>query len=156
MKAETIAALDVPVILMHIRGTPENMQKNPSYSDLIKELKQYFESRIDYAFSKCVKKEKIIIDPGIGYGKRLEDNIEIIKRLKEFKEFDLPVLIGISRKSFLGKIAGEENPKEREIETVTAGLISILNGADIIRVHNVKNAVKSIKILKKLVKFPLS
>lgn len=154
--AETIAALDVPVILMHIKGTPENMQKNPSYSDLIKELKQYFQSRIDYAFSKCVKKEKIIIDPGIGYGKRLEDNIEIIKRLKEFKEFDLPILIGISRKSFLGKIAGEEDPKEREIETVTAGLISILNGADIIRVHNVKNAIKSIKILKRLVKFPLS
>ncbi|HLP60706.1 MAG TPA: dihydropteroate synthase [Candidatus Deferrimicrobium sp.] len=154
--AETIAALDVPVILMHIKGTPENMQKNPSYSDLIKELKQYFQSRIDYAFSKCVKKEKIIIDPGIGYGKRLEDNIEIIKRLKEFKEFDLPILIGISRKSFLGKIAGEENPKEREIETVTAGLISILNGADIIRVHNVKNTIKSIKILKRLVKFPLS
>lgn len=154
--AETIAALDVPVILMHIKGTPENMQKNPSYSDLIKELKQYFQSRIDYAFSKCVKKEKIIIDPGIGYGKRLEDNIEIIKRLKEFKEFDLPILIGISRKSFLGKIAGEEDPKEREIETVTAGLISILNGADIIRVHNVKNTIKSIKILKRLVKFPLS
>ncbi|MCU0285184.1 MAG: dihydropteroate synthase [Acidobacteria bacterium] len=154
--AETAATLDVPVILMHIKGTPENMQKNPFYSDLIKELKQYFANRIDYAFSKCIKKEKLIIDPGIGFGKRVEDNIEIIKRLKEFKEFELPILIGISRKSFLGKIAGEENPKEREIETVTAGLISILNGADIIRVHNVKNAVKSIKTLKKLVKLPLS
>lgn len=153
--ADTIAALDVPAILMHIRGTPENMQKNPFYKDLITELKQYFENRIDYAFSKGIKKEKLIIDPGIGFGKRVEDNAEIIKRLRDFKEFDLPILIGISRKSFLGKIAGEENPKEREIETVTAGLISILNGADIIRVHNVKNTIKSIKILKKLVKYPI-
>lgn len=153
--ADTIATLDVPVILMHIRGTPENMQKNPFYKDLISDVKQYFENRIDYAFSKGIKKEKLIIDPGIGFGKRVEDNVEIIKRLKDFKGFDLPILIGISRKSFLGKIAGEDNPKEREIETVTAGLISILNGADIIRVHNVKNTIKSIKILKKLMKFPL-
>ncbi|MDQ1350482.1 MAG: Dihydropteroate synthase [Acidobacteriota bacterium] len=153
--AETIAALDVPVVLMHIKGSPETMQKDPFYRNVIPELKQYFENRIDYAYSKGIKKEKIIIDPGIGFGKRVEDNIEIIKHLREFKEFDLPILIGISRKSFLGKIAGEENPKEREIESVTADLIAILNGANIIRVHNVKNAVKSIKILKKLIKFPL-
>lgn len=153
--AETIAALDVPLVLMHIKGSPETMQKDPFYRNVIPELKQYFENRIDYAYSKGIKKEKIIIDPGIGFGKRVEDNIEIIKHLREFKEFDLPILIGISRKSFLGKIAGEENPKEREIESVTADLIAILNGANIIRVHNVKNAVKSIKILKKLIKFPL-
>lgn len=153
--AETVAALDVPVVLMHIKGSPEDMQKDPFYRNVIPELKQYFENRIDYAYSKGIKKEKLIIDPGICFGKRVEDNLEIIKRLGEFKEFDLPILIGISRKSFLGKIAGEENPKEREIETVTAGVIAILNGASIIRVHNVKNAVKSIKILKKLVKLPL-
>jgi len=152
--AETIAALDVPVILMHIKGTPEDMQKDPFYRNVIPELKQYFENRIDYAYSKGIKKNKLIIDPGIGFGKRVEDNVEIIKRLREFKEFDLPILIGISRKSFLGKIAGEGDPKEREIETVTAGLIAILNGANIIRVHNVRNAVKSFKILKKLVEFP--
>jgi dihydropteroate synthase len=153
--AETIAALDVPVVLMHIKGSPETMQKDPFYRNVIPELKQYFENRIDYAYSKGIKKEKLIIDPGIGFGKRVEDNLEIIKQLRQFKEFDLPILIGISRKSFLGKIAGEEDPKEREIETVTAGLIAILNGANIIRVHNVKNAVKSIKVLKKLVKFPV-
>jgi dihydropteroate synthase len=153
--AETVASLDVPLILMHIKGSPETMQKDPFYANLIPELKQYFHNRIDYAYSKGIKKEKLIIDPGIGFGKRLEDNLEIIKRLREFKEFDLPILIGISRKSFLGKIAGEMDPKEREIETVTAGVIAILNGANIIRVHNVKNAVKSIKVLKKLVKFPV-
>ncbi|MCP4157457.1 MAG: dihydropteroate synthase [bacterium] len=149
--AETIAQLDVPVIIMHIKGTPENMQKNPFYADLIPELIQFFHDRIDYALSKGVKKSKIIIDPGIGFGKRFEDNIEIIKELKQFKEFELPILMGLSRKSFLGTITNEPDPKKREIETVTADLISILNGANIIRVHDVKNAVKSIKVLKKLV-----
>ncbi|MCP5102810.1 MAG: dihydropteroate synthase [bacterium] len=148
--AETIARMDVPVILMHIKGTPENMQKDPYYADLIPELKQYFHNRIDYALAKGIKKEKLIIDPGIGYGKRVGDNIEIIRRLKDFKEFELPILMGVSRKSFLGGITGAADPKDREIETVSAGLISILNGANIIRVHNVKNAVKSIKVLEKL------
>jgi len=154
--AETVAQLEVPIILMHIKGTPENMQKEPYYVDVIAELKQYFHNRIDYAYSRGVKKEKIIIDPGIGFGKRVEDNIEIVKRLKEFKEFDLPIMMGLSRKSFLGKIAGEKSPKAREVETITADVIAILNGVNIIRVHNVKNAVKSIKILKKLVDFPAS
>lgn len=153
--AETAAQLDVPVILMHIKGTPENMQKDPFYTDVIRELKQYFHNRIDYAYSKGIKKEKIIIDPGIGFGKRVEDNIRIIKHLQEFREFELPILMGVSRKSFLGRIAGEEDPKAREVETVTADVISILNGANIIRVHDVKNAVKSIKILKTLVDFPI-
>lgn len=149
--ADTIAKLEVPVVLMHIKGTPENMQKNPSYRDLIPELKQYFHTQIEYALSKGIKKEKIIIDPGIGFGKRVEDNIEIIKRLKEFKEFELPILMGLSRKSFLGIISNEPIPAEREAETISANIIAILNGASIIRVHNVKNTVKSIKILKKLV-----
>lgn len=149
--ADTIAKLEVPVVMMHIKGTPENMQKNPSYQDLIPELKQYFHTQIEYALSKGIKKKKIIIDPGIGFGKRVEDNIEIIKRLKEFKEFELPILMGLSRKSFLGIISNEPIPAEREAETISANIIAILNGASIIRVHNVKNTVKSIKILKKLV-----
>jgi dihydropteroate synthase len=151
--AETVAKLDVPVVLMHIKGTPENMQKNPFYRDLIPELKQYFYSRIDFALCKGIKKEKIILDPGIGFGKRLEDNIEIVQRLAELKEFELPVLIGLSRKSFLGTISGETLPREREAETICANIIAILNGASIIRVHNVKNAVKSINVLKRLAKF---
>jgi len=149
--AETIAELEVPVVLMHIKGTPENMQKDPYYQDLIPELKHYFDTRIEYALSKGIKKEKIIIDPGIGFGKRVEDNIEIIKRLEEFKELELPILVGLSRKSFLGIISNEPIPAEREPETTCANIIAILNGAAIIRVHNVKNTVKSIKVLKKLV-----
>lgn len=149
--ADTIAQLEVPVVLMHIKGTPENMQKNPYYQDLIPELKQYFHTRIEYALSRGIKKEKIIIDPGIGFGKRLEDNIEIIKRLAEFKEFELPILMGLSRKTFLGIISDEPIPAEREAETICANIIAILNGASIIRTHHVKNTVKSVKVLKKLV-----
>lgn len=152
MMADTVAKLDVPVVLMHIKGTPENMQENPFYQDLIPELKQYFHTRIDFALSKGIKKEKIILDPGIGFGKRMEDNIEIIRRLAELKEFELPVLIGLSRKSFLGALSGEPIPAEREAETLCANIIAILNGASIIRIHNVKNAAKSVKVLKKLVK----
>lgn len=148
--ADTVAQLDVPVILMHIKGTPDNMQKDPYYQDVIAELKQYFYSRINFALSRGIKKEKLIIDPGIGFGKRLQDNIEIIKRLAEFKEFDAPILMGISRKSFLGTLSGESDPIEREAETIAANIISMLNGASIIRVHHVKNAVKTIKILKNL------
>ena len=149
--ADTIAKLEVPVILMHIKGTPEDMQKEPFYKDVIRDLKQYFHSRIDFALAKGIKKEKIIIDPGIGFGKRLEDNIEIIKKLEAFTEFELPIMIGTSRKSFLGSLGGETIPNEREAETITANIISVLNGASIIRVHHVKNAVKSINVLKSLV-----
>jgi dihydropteroate synthase len=148
--AATVAELDVPVILMHIKGSPENMQKDPFYQDVVAEIKRYFYERIDYALAKGIKKEKIIIDPGIGFGKRVEDNVEIIKRLGEFKEFDCPVLIGLSRKSFLGTIAGETVPADREAESITANLIALMNGAAIIRVHNVKNTVKSLKICKAL------
>jgi len=150
--AETIASLTVPVVMMHMKGMPENMQVNPGYSNVIEEIKEYFQENIDIALTSGIKKEKIIIDPGIGFGKRLADNIDIIKNLGQFKKFDLPILIGVSRKSFLGLIAGENDPLEREAETITGNLIAIMNGASIIRVHNVRNAVKSIKVLKELLK----
>lgn len=148
--AGTIAKLEVPVVMMHIKGTPENMQKAPFYQNLIPEMKQYFYSRIDLALAKGVKKERIILDPGIGFGKRLEDNITIFCNLEAFKEFDLPILIGASRKSFLGAISGETNPASREAETISANIAAILKGASLIRVHDVKNAVKSINVFKRL------
>jgi dihydropteroate synthase len=148
--AAAVAELNVPVILMHIQGTPENMQLRPVYADVIAEIKDYFRERIDYAMSHGIKKEKIILDPGIGFGKRLEDNIAIIKHLKEFREFDLPVMVGLSRKSFLGLLSGEKIPEKREVETIAANMLAVLNGASIIRVHDVANAVRSLKILRRL------
>ncbi len=151
--ADLVAKLEVPVVIMHIKGTPETMQKNPFYKDVMPEIKQYFHNRIDYALSMGIKKEKLIIDPGIGFGKRVEDNIEIIKKLGDLMEFELPILIGLSRKSFLGALSGETNPIDREAEGLTANIVAIMNGASIIRVHNVKNAVKSIKVLKRFYPF---
>lgn len=149
--ASVIADLNVPVVLMHMKGTPEHMQENPFYENVINDIKEFFYERIGWAISKGIKREKIIIDPGIGFGKRFEDNIQIIKKLREFKEFDLPILTGVSRKTFLGVISGEKIPEKREAETITANLISILNGTSIIRVHNVRSALNSIKVLKELI-----
>jgi dihydropteroate synthase len=144
--AATVAELNVPVILMHIKGTPKNMQHDPFYADIIAEIKDYFQERIDYALSHGIKKEKLILDPGIGFGKRLEDNIAIIRNLKQFAEFDLPVMIGLSRKSVLGLLSGEKVPEKRGAETVAASLLAVRNGAAILRVHDVKQMVKALKV----------
>lgn len=148
--AATVAELNVPVILMHIKGTPENMQKDPFYSDVIGEITEYFQQRIDFALSHGIKKEKIILDPGIGFGKRLQDNIAIMKNLKKFGEFELPILIGVSRKSFLGLMSGEKIPERRGAETIAASLYAAAQGAAILRVHDVDSTVKALKIWKNL------
>jgi len=148
--AGTVACLEVPVILMHIKGTPRNMQDNPIYQDVVAEIKKYFSDRIQTALDSGIKRERIILDPGIGFGKTLVHNIEIIKHLKCFLSMGQPLLMGLSRKSFLGLITEEKVAGDRDAETLTANLISIMNGASIIRVHDVKGAVKSIKILNAL------
>lgn len=148
--AEVVENLNVPVILMHIKGTPSDMQKDPFYIDVVGEIIEYFNKRIEFAVSKGIKREKIIIDPGIGFGKRFEDNVAIIKNLGKLKNLNLPVMVGLSRKTFLGTISGIEDPFERGVETITADLISTMNGASILRVHNVENCVRSLKVLKEL------
>ncbi|MCK4944456.1 MAG: dihydropteroate synthase [Candidatus Aminicenantes bacterium] len=148
-----VASLGVPVIIMHILGTPKNMQRNPSYKDAVVEIKNHLSERIDYAMASGISRNKIIVDPGIGFGKRFQDNIEIIRRLREIAELKCPILIGLSRKSFLGQISGEKIPQNRETETVTANIISILNGASIIRVHQVENMVRALKVLRHLLDF---
>ncbi len=148
--ASTVAELNVPVILMHIKGTPETMQKNPSYDNVVEEICTWLKDRVKRAVEAGVSTDNIVIDPGIGFGKRLVDNIEIIKKLKDFTELGFPVLMGLSRKRFLGEITGETDASERDIETVAADLVSFMNGASIIRVHNVGAAVKSIKVFNAL------
>ncbi|MDD8013313.1 MAG: dihydropteroate synthase [Acidobacteriota bacterium] len=148
--AAVVAGLNVPVILMHIQGTPENMQRAPSYADVVSEIMDYFRERIDYALGRGVKREKIILDPGIGFGKRLEDNIAIIRNLRRFAEFDLPVMVGLSRKSFLGLLGGEKVPEKREAETIAANLVAARNGAAILRVHDVAATVKALKVWRSL------
>ena len=118
--------------------------------DVIAEISDYFQERIDYALGRGVKKEKIILDPGIGFGKRLEDNVAIIRNLRRFAGFDLPLLVGVSRKSFLGLLGGEKVPEKREAETIAANLVAARNGAAILRVHDVAATVKALKVWRSL------
>ncbi len=148
--AAVVAELGVPVVIMHIQGTPESMQRAPSYANVVAEIADYFQERIDYAQGCGIKREKIILDPGIGFGKRLEDNVAIIRNLKRFAEFDLPLLIGVSRKSFLGLLGGEKEPERRDPETVTANLVAARNGAAILRVHDVAGTIKALNVWRGL------
>ena len=133
------AEYQVPLILMHIKGTPKNMQKNPYYDDVIDEITKYLKESIQLAKDAGIQKENIIIDPGIGFGKRLEDNLNILKNLKKFSILDCPILVGPSRKSFIGKILNL--PVEERLEGSLAALaVSIMNGANIVRVHDVKES----------------
>jgi dihydropteroate synthase len=148
--ADVVCREKVPLIMMHMKGTPEDMQRNPTYKDVVAEIKDYFRERLDYALSKGINKEKIIIDPGIGFGKTVSHNIEILRNLEALSEFERPLMIGVSRKSFLGHISSEAVPEEREVETIASNMFALLKGVSIIRVHNVKNAVKLIKVFKQL------
>ena len=133
------------LIIMHIKGTPKTMQVNPLYNDLIFEIYEFLYNQAEAAKKAGVK--NIFIDPGIGFGKKIEHNFEILKRLPDFKCLGYPILIGLSRKSFLGK-ALDLDIKDRDTVTVAAETIALRNGAKIIRTHNVLNAVKTKKLLK--------
>jgi len=148
--ADVVAEMQVPVIIMHIKGTPEKMQLNPEYTDVVAELKEYFIERVQTARSAGVAADRIVLDPGIGFGKRLRDNIEIMKRLNEFRVFDCPLLLGVSRKSFLGALGGETDPAARLPETLIAGMAGVMRGASILRVHDVSAAVRGLKVARAL------
>jgi dihydropteroate synthase len=126
---------EIKVIIQHCKGTPENMQDNPQYENLTDEIFKDLKSKIDYALSQGIKKENIILDPGIGFGKNREDNFEIIRRWQEFKTLECPIMIGISRKSMLGK---QNSNEQKDIYTLALNSILINENIDYIRVHNVK------------------
>ncbi|MCU7496386.1 MAG: dihydropteroate synthase [Ignavibacteria bacterium] len=144
--AHVVKEFDAALVVMHIKGTPRDMQLNPYYDDVTGEVYDFLSQRVTYARKAGVR--NIIIDPGIGFGKRLSDNYEILKRLDEFKGMGYPILIGLSRKAFLGKTLDGLEVSKRDTASVIAEALSIRNGARIIRTHNVKNAVQAKKILK--------
>lgn len=143
--AQIIAKSNAPVVIMHMKGTPENMQKNPNYEDVVDEILNYLKESIEIAENAGILQNKIIIDPGIGFGKRTEDNLEILKQIKEFKVLGKPILIGTSRKSFIGNILAL-TVENRLLGTAATCTSSILNGVDIIRVHDVKEMKQIAKI----------
>lgn len=128
---------NTPVVLMHMLGTPQDMQEKPFYKDVVQEVYDFLKERIEYAEDGGIKRDNIIIDPGIGFGKSMEDNLSLIKHLDIFKDLRCPVLIGHSRKSFIGHIL-DVPVKERIYGTAAVTALAITRGANIIRVHDVK------------------
>ena len=146
--ASVAASLDVPVVLMHLKGTPQNMQENPTYKNLISEIKNFLIKQAKHAIKSGVKPKNIIIDPGIGFGKTVKNNFEILAKLKDFTKTGYPVLVGPSRKSFIGKTLNL--PVDKRLEGTAASIaISIINGAKIVRVHDVSEMKKVCKIVDK-------
>lgn len=133
----TAAQLAVPIIIMHIKGTPQTMQTLTNYQDLITEIKAFLKQQINKAIASGISRSNIIIDPGIGFAKDGSQSIQLIQQLSQFKTLNSSILIGVSRKSFIGKITRRDNPKDRVWGTAAACCGAIANGADIIRVHDV-------------------
>lgn len=145
-----LASAGAPVVIMHSKGDPKTMQDRPAYDDVVSELLGYFGSRIDHAVKAGISESNIIIDPGIGFGKTVEHNIEILKHLDEFRCFGRPVCIGTSRKSFIGKLLGLDDPSKRDEATAVTLSLAISRKVDIIRVHNVKIARQAAIISDKI------
>jgi dihydropteroate synthase len=135
--AGVVARYDAGVVIMHIKGEPRTMQESPSYEDLIGDILRKISDLVTRAEDKGIKKENMIIDPGIGFGKTYDHNLEILNNLEAFKSLGRPLLVGASRKSFIGNILGA-GPEDRMLGTAAAVAVSIMNGADIVRVHDVR------------------
>jgi dihydropteroate synthase len=140
---EVIGKLKVPYVLMHIQGKPKTMQKNPQYQNVTDEVMSYFKEKIHLALKHGIK--QIIIDPGFGFGKTIEHNYQLLKELSSFKEFEFPILAGVSRKAMINKVLGTK-PEEALNGTTVANTIALMNGATILRVHDVKEAKEAVKI----------
>jgi dihydropteroate synthase len=147
---DVAAEAAVPVVIMHIKGTPGDMQLHPFYEDVIGEIKEYFSERIRFAAEHGVDEENIILDPGIGFGKRLQDNLAIIRDLARFRELGNTLLIGTSMKAFIGRILGTDDPEQRSEGTLASVAIAVWNGADIVRVHDVARTKKVVKFMQAL------
>ena len=144
-----VAETGASIILMHMLGTPKTMQKAPSYDRVVEDLCTFFEARIAAAMDAGISRDKILIDPGIGFGKRLDDNLSILRDLKRFRTFEVPVVVGLSRKSFLGQLTGGD-PQDRLAGTIAANAVAVARGADIIRVHDVKEGRQTADVAVRL------
>jgi len=144
--AEVVAESGSFVVLMHMLGTPRTMQADPRYTDVVDDLKAFFEQRIQYATSQGIARDRILIDPGIGFGKTVEHNLELLRRLDEFNSLGCPIVVGTSRKSFIGAVL--DLPVDDRVEG-TAGSVAcaVMNGARVVRVHDVKQMARVVRIV---------
>jgi dihydropteroate synthase len=138
----------VPVILMHMQGIPNDLQLNPVYADLLGEIKAFFQERLDFALSQGLPKELVLLDPGIGFGKTFDHNLEILNNINVFLDLGCPLLVGPSRKAFIGHLLGLPAGEERDVGTLAALAMAVLRGARLVRVHNVAFARQFLTVLQ--------
>ncbi len=149
--ADTIARFDAGVVLMHMKGDPESMQDAPEYDDVVEEIFDYLKRSVERATGAGIDPEKMIVDPGIGFGKTLEQNLVVLKDLSRFKELGKPVLVGTSRKSFIGSITGKD-VENRLWGTASSVSLAVSNGADIVRVHDAGEMKDVVKVTDAILK----
>ena len=142
---EIVAQCDLPICLMHMQGEPDTMQRAPQYNDIVKDMKSFFQERIEACELAGIKRERLILDPGFGFGKTVQHNAELTRNLAEFKTFGLPLLFGASRKASIGAIL-DKPPTERLYGSLAAAVIAVMNGAKIIRVHDVMATNDALKV----------
>jgi len=141
-----------PFVIQHSQGTPANMQNNPKYKNELLDIYDFFEERIKFLRSKGIKHNNIIIDPGIGFGKNLKHNMSLIKRISIFHTLGFPILLGLSRKKFIKDLSGKNDSSERLGGTIASSLYSMMQGVQILRIHDVNELMQSIKVFKQLIK----
>ena len=141
-----------PFVIHHIQGTPETMQKSPKYKNVLFDIYDFFEERINYVRLNGIKHNNIILDPGIGFGKKLKHNMNLISNISIFHSLGFPILLGMSRKHFIKDISGINDSKHRLGGTISSSLFAMMQGVQILRVHNVNDVIQGIKVFKKLIK----
>jgi dihydropteroate synthase len=145
--SRVVAQAKAPIVLLHMLGIPRDMQTNPHYTDCVEEIGAFFEERLSFCCEKGIDRSKIILDPGIGFGKRLSDNLEILTHLRRFCRFGLPLLVGASRKSFIGMLSSSGSVSDQRLGgSIAAAVAAVTNGADIVRVHDVAPTVEALKV----------
>lgn len=152
---EIVAASDVGVCLMHMQGRPQNMQQDPQYQDVVQEVYDFLKGRLAAAEQAGIAKARITLDPGFGFGKRTAHNLALLEGLSTLQKLGAPLLIGLSRKSVLGQVAGAD-VNERLYASLAASVISVMKGANIVRVHDVKATVEALKVASAVMQHPLS
>jgi dihydropteroate synthase len=143
-----VARRGVPVVLMHMQGTPATMQVNPAYGDVAGEIRQFLEARVAAAESAGIDRARVLIDPGIGFGKRMGHNLELIRRLGEFTSLGRPMVVGVSRKGFIGRITGEDLASGRRFGTAAAVAWTVAHGAAVVRVHDVGPMAQVVRMIE--------
>ncbi|MBT8440307.1 MAG: dihydropteroate synthase, partial [Gammaproteobacteria bacterium] len=150
---QAAASLDssIAICLMHMQGQPRTMQQNPQYDDVVQDIFSFLEQRVEDCIEAGMSRHQLCIDPGFGFGKTLEQNLSLLKNLVEFSKMELPLLVGISRKSMLGTLLGDVPPEQRIDASIAAAVLAYERGAQILRVHDVRQTVDALKIASALI-----